>query len=178
MKTLLVVFLFTWPVWTNGQDQGAGGLPVTGCGPAHVEFEVKTDKNQHPTGQLEPGKALVYVFGDERRSPHVAYLGGPTVQVGVDGTWMGATRFQSYFFFPVTDGEHRLCVGWQSNIAKVARVRRATNFTAQAGEVYYFRIVSERRQDREMEVWIEPVDGAEGALLISSSGLATSRVKN
>jgi len=68
---------------------------MTGCGPAKVEFEVKTDKNQHPTGQVEPGKALVYVFDDERRDPRVKYIGGPTVQVAVDETWMGAIRFQS-----------------------------------------------------------------------------------
>jgi hypothetical protein len=68
--------------------------------------------------------------------------------------------------------------GGQSGIAKIAKVRRAASFSADAGKVYYFRIVSERRPEREMAVWIEPLDSAEGALLITSSALSTSRVKH
>ncbi len=175
IKTLLVVLLFAGPVWA--QDQAAGALAAAGCGPDKVDFAVRKDKKQHPTGQVEPGKALVYVFGDETRDADVSYFGGPTVKLGVDGTWMGATQYQSYFFFPVSTGGHRMCAGWQSSIEKIAKVRTAASFRAEAGEVYYFRVVSERRQKREPAIRIEPLDSAEGALLIASSALGVSKTK-
>jgi hypothetical protein len=134
IKTLLVALLFAMPLWA--QDQVAEALTAAGCGPAKVFFDVKTDKNQHPTGQLEPDKALVYVFGDETRDPDISYIGAPTVQVGVDGTWMGANHYQSYFFFPMTAGGHHLCAGVQSSIEKIAKVRTATSFATEAGQVY------------------------------------------
>lgn len=174
-KTLLVILLLAGPVWA--QEQAADALTTAGCGPDKVEFEVRKDKKQHPTGQVEPGKALVYVFGDETRDATVNYFGGPTVRLGVDGTWMGAIQYQSYFFFPVSSAGHRMCAGWQSSIGKLRKVRTAASFSAEAGQVYYFRIVSERRQKREPAIKIEPLDGAEGALLIASSALSTSRTK-
>lgn len=175
IKALLVVLLFAGPVWA--QDPAANTLASAGCGPGKVQFEVTKDKTQHPTGQLEPGKALVYVFGDEARDPDVSYIGGTTVQLGVDGTWMGATQYRSYFFFPVSSGGHRMCAGWQSRIAKLANIRTATSFSVEAGAVYYFRVVSERRQKRELAIKIEPLDSAEGELLIASSALGTSKTK-
>jgi hypothetical protein len=72
IKTLLVVLLFAGPAW--GQEQAADALAMAGCGPDKVKFEVKKDKKQHPTGQVEPGKALVYVFGEETRDANVNYL--------------------------------------------------------------------------------------------------------
>jgi hypothetical protein len=174
-KTLLVVLLFAVPAW--GQEQAADALAMAGCGPSNVKFEVKKDKKQHPMGQVEPGKALVYIFGDETRDANVSYFGGATVRLGVDGVWMGATQYQSYFFFPVSTGGHRLCAGWQSVIARIAKVRTAASFNAQAGEVYYFRVVSELRHEREPAIKIESLDDAEGALLIASSALSASRTK-
>jgi hypothetical protein len=175
IKTFLVVVLFAGPIYA--QDQAADALATAGCGPDKIKFEVNKDKKQHPTGQVEPGKALVYVFGDESRDPNVSYIGGPSVKVGVDGAWMGATQYQSYFFFPVSAGGHRLCAGWQSSIGKIARVRTAVSFSAEAGEVYYFRVVLERRLHREPAIKAEPLDSAEGALLIATSALSTSRTK-
>ena len=54
IKTLLVVLLIAGPVWA--QEQAADALATAGCGPNKVEFEVKKDKKQHPTGQVEPGR--------------------------------------------------------------------------------------------------------------------------
>jgi hypothetical protein len=138
---------------------------------------VKTDKKQHPMGQMEPGKALVYVFDDETRDPDFTYIGGPTVKLGVDGSWMGANHYRSYFFFPVSAGEHRVCASVQSRVGKVARVSAATSLTTEEGKVYYLRVVLEMRMKRELAMKIEPLDSAEGALLIASSALSTSKTK-
>src|SRR6267143_910654 len=175
IKTLIVVLLFAGPLWAK--DQAADALATAGCGPSKVEFEVKKDKNQHLRGQVEPGKALVYVFVDETRDADVFYIGSTTVRLGIDGAWVGATQHQSYFFFLVEPGGHRMCAGWQTKIARFARVRTAASFSVQAGEVYYFRVVSEMRQKRESAIKIDPLDAAEGEWLIATFGLSTSRTK-
>ena len=175
MGKFLLFLLFAWPAWA--QEQATDPMTAAGCGPSNVQFDVKKDKNLHLTGQAESGKALVYVFGDETREANVTYFGGPTVRLGVDGEWIGATQYHSYFFFPVNPGEHHMCAGWQSNFARVAKIRAAASFTAEAGKVYYFRIVSEVRTKREPAVKIEPLDSAEGPLLIASSALSTSKTK-
>ena len=131
LKTLFIVLVLAGPSWA--QERAAEPLPTGSCGPDKAEFDVKTDKKQHPTGQAEPGKALVYVFADESRDPHVSYIGGPIVRVGVDGTWMGATRYRSYFFFPVSAGGHRICAWWQSSPVGNQKARVAANFSAEAG---------------------------------------------
>jgi hypothetical protein len=174
-KLLVVVLLFAGPAWA--QEQAPDALAAAGCGPDGVQFAVKKDAKQHAAGQVEPGKALVYVFADEIRDPKFAYFGSATVRLGVDGAWMGATQYHSYFFFPVSTGEHRMCASWQSKVRNIAKVRTAASFSAQPGEVYYFRLVSDRRGEREPELKIESLDRAEGALLIASSALSTSREK-
>ena len=174
-KSCLVFLLFTCPVWA--QDQAADALASAGCGPDKVEFVVKKDKTQHLQSQVEPGKALVYIFADETRDSNVSYIGGPTVKLGMDGAWVGATEYHSYFFFPVSAGGHRMCAGWQSSIAKIANVRTAVSFNAEVGEVYYFRIVSERRRKWDPSIKIQPLDSAEGSLLVASSTLSTSTMK-
>ncbi len=172
-RPLVVALLFAGPAWA--QERAGDALAVAGCGPDGVQFSVKKDAKQHATGQAEPGKALVYVFADETRDPKFHYFGNPIVRLGVDGAWIGATQYHSYFFFPVSIGKHRMCASWQSKVRNIAKVRTAASFSAQAGEVYYFRLVSDRRGGREPELKIEPLDGAEGALLIASSALSTSR---
>jgi hypothetical protein len=62
ISVLFLLLLFATPMLA--QDQAAA-LGAGGCGPEKIEFDVKTDKNQHPMAQLQPGKALVYVFEEE-----------------------------------------------------------------------------------------------------------------
>jgi hypothetical protein len=175
-KALLIFLFFAWPGWAMAQDQAADVVAEAGCGPANISFDVKTDKKQHLTGQVEPEKALVYVFADEKRD-QMKYFGSLNVKVGVDGMWIGAFHYQSYFFFPVSAGEHRMCAGWQSSLSMFSKVRAAISFTVEPGKKYYFRIVSERRQDHPSGVAIEPLDSAEGTLLIGTSALSTSKAK-
>lgn len=176
-KTLLFVLFLAVPALAQAQDPSTQGLPETGCGPDKIEFDVKVDKKQHPTGQAEPGKTLIYVFDDEKRDPHSAYLSDVTVKIGVDGAWMGATRYQSYFFFPVSAGDHRLCAGWQSKLQRNEKIRAAASFSADAGKTRYFRVVSDLRDNRQPTIRIEPLDEAEGVLLITNSALSISKTK-
>jgi hypothetical protein len=125
MKTILMVLLSTLPVLA--QDQAVTARAAAGCGPTEVKFEVKTDKRQHPIGQPESGKALVYVFADENADPGGIRIGGLTTRIGLDGAWVGANKGTSYFFFSVNPAVIA-CVRIGNRVSPVAPnwVRRPT----------------------------------------------------
>jgi uncharacterized protein DUF2846 len=167
MKTLLAILLFASPLFA--QDQAAAARAAAGCGPNEVKFSVKTDKEQHPTAQPEAGKAIVYVFGGEAVDLHGLVIGKEfvTTRWGVDGTWVGAGYRNSYFFFTVAPGDHRLCAGRQA----YSKPSAALSFTAEAGKTYYFRTRTRHSDHNESthETELEPVDPAEAQLLIADS---------
>lgn len=101
-----------------------------GCGSDSIHFDAKLDKKQHPVLQPEAGRAVVYVFEDDQTRNAF-----PTTRVGLDGKWMGANVPESYFSFAVDPGAHRLCSNWQGS----PKVGDSIDFTAQAGQTYYFR---------------------------------------
>ena len=86
-----------------------------GCGPDQTKFEVERLAHSHPTGAPEPGKTLVYVFGDSELDNPAFRVGSLNTRVGVDGEWVGAYGSRSYMYFSVTPGEHRLCTSQQSS---------------------------------------------------------------
>jgi hypothetical protein len=155
------------------QDQAA----AAGCGPKEVEFDVTTDKKQHPEAKAEAGKAAVYVFEDERRDPNQRF-GSVTTRIGVDGQWVGANHGKSYFFFSVDPGNHALCANWQSSLKMYSKLASAGSFAAEAGKVYYFRASVEERTQTPPAVRIESVDPAEAQILRAASALSNSHPKN
>jgi hypothetical protein len=60
-KCLLVLLPLSSPGFA--EDQAAEARRAAGCRPNDVQFEVKTNKDQHTMAKAESGKALVYVFG-------------------------------------------------------------------------------------------------------------------
>jgi hypothetical protein len=177
MKTVLAVLLFASPA--IAQDQAAAARAAAGCGPAQVQFGVKTDKNQHPAPQPDSGKALIYIFESQLRDRDINYLGmAVTTRVGMDGGWVGANHGESYFYFPVEAGDHRLCADWQSSRESHSRSASAISLMAEAGKVYYFRtIVDQRRESHESVVKLVRLDPAEAQILVASSALSTSQPK-
>ncbi len=130
------------------------------CGIPDVSFDVKTQKNQHPVAQPEPGKALIYFFQDD------SLYGGilrPTSRYAIDGRWVGATHANSYFYLSIAPGEHHLCTEWQDSEDDPQAA--ALHFTAQPGVAYFFRVenISTRLQ---WSARFEPIDSDEGLLLI------------
>ena len=145
------------------QDQVAAARAAAGCGPDKVQFDVRTDKKQHPEAKAEAGMAAVYVFEDERRDPNELPFGiadTATIRVGVDGQWVGADHGKSYFFFSVDLWDHDLCANWQSSLKSFSKLASAASLTAEAGKVYYFRAsVDERTQTLpavRIEAWTRP----------------------
>lgn len=170
MKTILAMLLFAAPVLA--QEHPAAAPASGGCGPSGAQFDVSTNKNQHPVAQPDSGKALVYVIEDMERT-------GTTMRVGLDGAWVGASKGKSYFFFSVDPGDHQLCTKWQSALFKKTadRIGSAITLKAEPGKIYYLRIQVYERSERDLAVKLEPVESAEGQFLVSSSGLSTSRPK-
>jgi hypothetical protein len=177
MKSMLVVSLFAmFAVPVVAQDQAAAARAAAGCGADNVEFDVKTDKNQHPEGQPDAGKALVYVFEDEKTDPGLV-IGAVTMRIGLDGQWVGADHGKSYFFFSVDPGDHSVCASWQSSLKRLSKLAGAASLTAAPGSVYYFQAKVDARTHDRPAVWMEPVDPAEAKILIASASLSTSHPK-
>jgi len=177
LRTALVALLFASPAFA--QDSAANILAAAGCGPNEVHFDVKTNKKQHPTVQPDTGKALVYVIGDSWNDHVAIHIGTPPTRFGVDGTWIGANGYRSYFFFPIEPGDHRLCTNVQSKLnGPIQSSTAATSFTAEAGKTYYFRT---RTSDRELsnvaELKLVPVDPAEAHVLIAAAAFSTFHLK-
>jgi len=163
---LLALAFIASPVFAQDPSAASGG-----CGPNEGQYDVSTDKKNHPAAQPESGKALVYVIEDIER--------GPTLRVGLDGSWVGANKGKSYFFFSVKPGDHQLCTNWQSGVFKktAERIGSATGVNVEGGKVYYFRIQVYERGERDHTVKLEPVEAAEGQFLVSSSWYSTSQPK-
>ncbi|HEY0701333.1 MAG TPA: hypothetical protein VGD60_01070 [Candidatus Acidoferrales bacterium] len=175
LKLTLLVLLFASPIFA--QDSAAV-LPSDGCGANKVEFDVKADNKQHPAAQPEPGKALVYVVGDawnDHQPVHFPVFASiPVTRFGVDGTWVGANGFRSYFFFSVDPGEHRLCTNVQSKFeSQVKAYTAGTSFTAEAGKIYYFRT----KTAESYEIQLVPVDAADALALLANASFSTFHLK-
>jgi hypothetical protein len=177
-KIFLGILLLAVPVIARGQGaQDAATLArAAGCGPSSVEFNVKTDKNQHPAAEPEAGKALVYVFDTVKLDPGLV-IGTVTLRVGLDGSWVGANHGDSYFYFPVDPGDHRICAQWQSSFERLSKLASAISLTAEAGQVYYFRAIADARSHDRGAVRLEALDPAEALLLTAASAYSTSHPK-
>jgi hypothetical protein len=149
MKSALVVILCL-PTSGLAQDESAIAAAQSACGPKQVKFDAKQDSSQHPTPQPDPDKALVYVIEDlgECLDCYARYtlydiasdVSGAVTKVGIDGSWIGANKANSYLFFSTTPGEHHLCANWQSSLEDRAHAFALFGFTAEAGKTYYFRL--------------------------------------
>jgi hypothetical protein len=165
------IFLAVFASPGFAQEQAAAVSARGGCGPSEAQFDVKTDRKQHPVAAPDAGKALVYVFEDIER--------GPTMRVGLDGAWIGANKGKSYFFFPVDPGDHQVCTNWQTRTFKETskRIGSAMTVKAEAGKVYYLRTQVYERSEQDHNVKLEPVETAEGQFLISASAFSTFHPK-
>ena len=168
MRFCLLLLLCASPALA--QDSESAARTAAGCGPAAARFDVMTTKKQHPVPQPDSGKAIVFFIEDIER--------GPTMRVGLDGSWIGANKGKSYFFFSVDPGEHQLCTNWQSNHFKetAKRIGSATTVIAEAGKTYYFRILIDG-ESASRNIRLLPVEKAEAQFLISASPLSTSHLK-
>jgi hypothetical protein len=119
----------------SAQDSAPPPVPQSACGPMNVKFQMKMDTSQSPNVKAEAGKALVYVIEDQQFKG----VKEVTVRVGLDGSWVGATRGDSYLSFSVEPGEHHLCADIMPGVLSAGRPVSLFGLTAEAGGVYYLR---------------------------------------
>ena len=153
---------------SNVKAQEDAAWARAGCGPDPIHFDVTMDKHQHPLAQPDSGNAVVYVFEVD-----LTRQGLPTTRVGVDGKWVGGNVAgalgDSYLFFSIAPGNHRLCSNWQGH----PQLGAAVDFTAEDGKSYFFRA----RISPSDGFTLAQVPEAEGNFLIASHGLSNSREK-
>ena len=174
-KFLLLGLLLATPVLA--QDQSADLRTEAGCGPANTKFDVKVDKKQHVMIQPEAGKALVYVFEEFQPDPHYPHLGHVTTRIGLDGKWVGATHEGSYISFPVEAGTRRICSDVQSVFLRAGALSNAAEFNAEAGKIYYYRVLVVDDVQRKARMWVKEMDEPEGLLMVSNSAQSNWKAK-
>jgi hypothetical protein len=176
LRTALIALLLASPAFA--QDSTVNLLTAAGCGANEIHFDVTTDKKQHPSAQPDAGKALVYVIGAASSDYVAVHVGTPPTRFGIDGTWVGANGYRSYFFFPVDPGDHRLCTGVQSRFERVVKSSlAATSFTAEAGKTYLFRTKTPKQPTSNEQIKLVPVDPAEAQVLLAATSFSTFRLK-
>jgi hypothetical protein len=153
------------------QDPNATARASAGCGPNHVQFDVKLDETPHALAQPEAGKAVLYVFEDS--------FSAPTMRIGADGSWVGATNAKSYIYLSLPAGTHNVCTEWQSNAFKktAEKVGAAASLNLEGGKTYFLRMTFEEIAQASGRIRLELADDAEGQFLLSSSVYSSSRPK-
>jgi len=154
------------------EDRAAVVRALSACGPDEVRFEVQT-RATRPVAEPVADKALVYVIEVFNKASNE--LGEPTVRVGLDGAWVGATKGDSYFSFSVSAGEHHLCTEWQSQFKRLSKNVALANFAAEAGKTYYFRARITEETSLAFTFDLDPVNEDEGKLLVASSAFSTKK---
>ena len=139
------------------------------CGPENVSFNVKLDESQHALAQPEPGKALVYFIQEKGADAF-----GVTTKIGLDGTWVGASKNSSYFAVSVEPGEHHVCANVQSFRGHPVGL---VHFTAEAGKVYYFDARIVYGEEAKLYLFLGAVDSDQAKYLIASFPLSVSNPK-
>jgi hypothetical protein len=168
MRAAIIFFLLASPVFAQSAVTTAA---PTACGPVDVKFDVKLDPAP-PRSELPADKAIIYVIEDVGESLY----GWITIRVGLDGSWVGANRGNSYFSFAVSPGVQHLCANWQSRVRSQSSLYSLTNFTAEAGKIYYFR-TQIWFSDTMSRIELNPVNSDEGQYQIAAFPLVASHPK-
>jgi hypothetical protein len=169
MRIGLLFFLLTSSVFAQGSSPTS--VSLTACGPTDVKFDVKDDPTP-PASGIPSGKALIYIIEDVG----VSSYGWITIRVGLDGSWIGATRGNSYFSFAVPSGGRHICANWQSSARNQSSLYSLTNFTAEPGQIYYFRTQISWSSSM-LRIDLNQVNSDEGQYQIAAFPLVVSHPK-
>jgi len=96
-----------------------------GCGPKKQKFSVERHKDDRPTPEPSPGKAIIYVIkGSGKIGREGAY------RLGVNGKWVGANTKNTYYYFESDPGLLKLCAegAWKKGMQFI---------TVEPGKSYY-----------------------------------------
>jgi hypothetical protein len=171
--TLVIISFIALCVVSAAAQETAPPAEAPACGSPTVNFDVKLSASQ-PIPQPEEGKALIYVVEDQKFS----FVNDVTIRVGVNGSWIGATRGNSYLSFAVEPGEHHLCVDWVSDWLPSGRLISLYGLTVEAGKVYYLRArTMGSARDRMAVLDFDFINIDQAKFLIASSSASVSHPK-
>lgn len=179
MKQAMAVFLFCM-MFVMGNQLRAARLHDA-CGDDHAHFDVKTQKNAPDPAPPGAGKARV-VFIGRIEAPGCLGCQDFAPRIGIDGSWVGATKGNSYFVLDVAPGTHNVCADWKSVSAALRRNWGVSSFTAEAGKTYFFETRIEQGGDASSDPslirthWVldlKQLDDDKGWDWVKNSDLAT-----
>ncbi|MGA2808848.1 MAG: hypothetical protein ABSE87_11990 [Terracidiphilus sp.] len=153
--------------------QAGGATLPAACGREEVKLNVTTQKRQ-PGGPAASADRSTLIFV-QRNS---LCVGCSTTRVGLDGTWVGADKGNSFFAVTVAPGEHHVCASWGAPLARTENKIGLTELTAEAGQMYYFEIAVERYGRDDVPIMqLKPISNDLGAFLVARSkeSVATSK---
>jgi len=156
-------------------QQPAPNPIAAACGSTDANYTVKhTTASVGPT-QPPPRAALVYIIETMPDYPFVT----KKVNIGLDGSWVGATDAQTHISFVVTQGTHHLCAIYQGHAASMDEEGQTLllNLKAEAGHIYYIRYHAMFLKDSPGIAFFEKVDEDEGPFLVQRTEEATSTLK-
>jgi hypothetical protein len=159
----------------SNAQQPAPNPIAAACGSTDANYAVKhTAASAVPT-QPPPRAALVYIIETMPDYPFVT----KKVNIGLDGSWIGATDAQTHISFAVTQGTHHLCAVYQGHAASMDEEGHTLllNLKAEAGHIYYIRYHAMFLKDSPGIAFFEKVDDDEGLLLMQRTEEATSTLK-
>ena len=165
MRSAFVIMLLTVSAFAQQESSAPAA-----CGSRNIQFEMKRDESQHSIVPPDPGMARVYFIQDIGR---VNCIAGCSTKIGLDGKWIGANQHNSYISVSVEPGEHHMCVSLSPHFSPHAVA--LAHFTAEAGQVYYFRVRPFWAKDELLT--LDPVDADEGKYLVSYYPLRVSHPK-
>ena len=147
--------------------QNADVIYGQACGPKDASFLVDHVKSQSRTSP-DPGKALVYIIQTES-------MPGIITRIGVDGSWGGVVRDNSYVPLSVEPGEHHLCAATQNTKHPEAQF---VHFRAEAGKVYFYLVRGTRADvGNGLTMAFDVVDRDEALYLIASAPKSVAKPK-
>ena len=166
MRTFLTVIFLSCAAFA--QNDAAIVQAKSACGPDKIHFELESINFTDSIAQPASGKALVYVI----------VQGEITARIGLNGTWVGAVEEDAHMSFLVDPGEHHLCASWQSVFLKGNRVVGLSSFTAEAGQIYYFRVrATVQRESTPSFLDLEPINSDQGTYTVLKSKISESHAK-
>jgi hypothetical protein len=166
------------PAWAE-----KGLILPDSCGKDDVKFDVEKHKGSPPPAPPAEGKAQIVLIETWHR-PSFEH-GNLTVRFGLDGAWVGAAGFDSYFTIDVAPGEHHFCASAQHTFGMTSAIQKSMigmlTFTAEAGKVYYvdFKVESVYAggpaTPGSFSSSFAKAEDEDGKFLVKSSDLATSK---
>ena len=146
---------------------------VAACGVISQNFKVHSGTAPRSAAQVPEGKAMIYLVEDIVQIP----LNTPTLRVGMDGKWVGATRSHTYLSLVVDPGVHHLCVSVQGfTVETLENGITLHRLEVEAGKTYYVRMRETMSRNPSLD-FVDVVDEDEGQLLVQTAVPAVWKAK-